>query len=156
MNLQIRDYAAADRPSCLAIFDSNVPDSFTAPERLEFEAFLDDLLGPYFVVTDESGSVVACGGYAVEPGTTRADLCWGMVLRGRQREGLGRVLTQLRLNRIVADDRVTEVALRTSHLTLSFYERFGFVVESVVPDGIASGQDLCQMRLRIARQQLPH
>src|SRR5690606_14882619 len=69
-SLSARSYSPADRSTCLGIFDSNVPDSFSASERADFEAFLDSLPGPYFVVEDESGRAVACGGYAVNPGTT--------------------------------------------------------------------------------------
>jgi len=76
-SLSARSYSPADRSTCLGIFDSNVPDSFRDSERADFEAFLDSLPGPYFVVEDESGRAVACGGYAVNPGTTCADLCWG-------------------------------------------------------------------------------
>ena len=150
-SLSARSYSPADRSTCLGIFDSNVPDSFRDSERADFEAFLDSLPGTYFVVEDESGRAVACGGYAVNPGTTCADLCWGMVARDRQREGIGRFLTELRLQRIQADPALTEVGLRTSHLTLSFYERLGFIVEDVRQDGIAPGLHLCTMRLKISR-----
>ncbi|MHB1059905.1 MAG: GNAT family N-acetyltransferase [Rhodanobacter sp.] len=149
MSLDARSYSSADRASCLAIFDSNVPESFTVTERAEFAAFLDKLPGPYLVVVDESGRSVACGGYAVNPGTTCADLCWGMVVRDRQREGIGRFLTDVRLQRIKADSSVTEVLLRTSHDTSSFYERIGFVVEAVRQNGIAPGLHLCTMRLQL-------
>lgn len=147
MNVRVREYTAHDLAPCLAIFDSNVPEFFTAPERPLFEGFLEDLPGPYFVLED-AGAIVACGGYAISPETGCADLCWGMVLRTRQREGLGRFLTEQRLGRIAADPRVAEIALRTSHLTRAFYEQHGFVTEDVVPAGIAPGLDLCVMRLR--------
>ncbi len=152
-NIITRDYAPADRPTCLAIFDSNVPESFTVAERSDFERFLDNLPGPYMLLTDESGSAVACGGYAINPGTSCADLCWGMVHRDRQREGIGRLLTELRLQRIQADSRVTEIALRTSHVTSLFYERLGFVVEDSRLNGIAPGLHLCTMRLNLARKE---
>src|SRR5690606_24768033 len=149
MSLDTRSYSSADRAFCLAIFDSNVPESFTVTERAEFAAFLDNLPGPYFVVVDEFGRSVACGGYAVNPGTTCADLCWGMVARDRQREGIGRLLTDVRMLRIKADPTVTEVLLRTSQEASPFYERIGFVVEAVRQNGIAPGLHLCSMRLRL-------
>lgn len=151
-NIIARDYSLADRPTCLALFDSNVPASFTVAERSDFERFLGNLPGTYIVLTDESGSAVACGGYAVNLGTSCADLCWGMVRRDRQREGIGRLLTELRLQRIQADSGVTEVVLRTSQVTAPFYERQGFVIEASRLNGIAPGLHLCTMRLKLARE----
>jgi ubiquinone/menaquinone biosynthesis C-methylase UbiE len=75
----LRNFAPADLSACLAIFDSNVPEFFVPAERAAFASFLAALPGPYLVV-QQAGEVVACGGYAVEPGTATADLCWGMVL----------------------------------------------------------------------------
>lgn len=147
--MRARDYTPADREACLAVFDSNVPEFFVSPERPAFAAFLDALPGPYLVVEDPSGTLVGCAGYAVEPGTTRADLCWGMVRRERHGTGLGRLLLEERLARIRADPGVDAVRLDTSQHTRGFYEQYGFVAEQVVPDGYAPGLDRCEMRLRL-------
>jgi GNAT superfamily N-acetyltransferase len=148
LSAHVRPYTVEDRLACLAIFDSNVPESFTQPERPEFEAFVDSLPGAYLVIELDS-RIVACGGYAVTEGTSCADLCWGMVERQRQGSGLGRLLTEARLQRIRQDPGITEVALRTSHLTEAFYVRFGFVTERLTPDGIAPGVHKCEMRLSL-------
>lgn len=147
--IRIRPYAPADRSACLAVFETNVPAFFLDPEREEFEAFLDDLPGPYLVLEDGRGRIVGCGGWAVEPGTETADLCWGMIRRDLQGAGLGRRLTEARLQEIREDGMVREVALKTSHLTAGFYERLGFVTEEVVEDGFGTGLDRCAMRLRV-------
>ncbi|MFW6200941.1 MAG: GNAT family N-acetyltransferase [Gemmatimonadota bacterium] len=148
--MHARDYAPADRAACVAVFESNVPEFFVPAEREEFEAFLDDLPGPYLVLEDATGRVVACGGYAVGSGTATADLCWGMVLHELQGTGLGRRLTEARLARIRREGVARAVALRTSQQTRGFYERLGFVTERVAPDGVAPGLDLCEMRLALA------
>lgn len=145
-HVRVRAYAPEDRGTCLALFDSNVPDSFTAAERPEYEAFLDALPGPYFVLEIE-GRAMACGGYAQAEDTSRADLCWGMVDRQAQGAGLGRLLTEARLGKIREDPRYTEVALRTSHQTEAFFARLGFRTERFTPNGIAPGLHLCHMRL---------
>ncbi|MFW6079187.1 MAG: GNAT family N-acetyltransferase [Gemmatimonadota bacterium] len=150
--VRARDYAPADRDGCLAVFESNVSEFFLPSEREEFEAFLGDLPGPYLVLEDAAGRVVACGGYAVAPGTATADLCWGMVLRELQGTGLGRRLTEARLARIRRDGVARAVALRTSQHTRGFYERLGFATERVVPDGVAPGLDRCEMRLELGRR----
>lgn len=149
--MRIRDYLPTDRAACLGVFDSNVPTSFLPAERPEFEAFLDALPGPYLVIEDADGMIVACGGYAVTPGTTVCDICWGMVALPLQGTGIGRMLTQARIERGVADPRVTALALRTSQHTRAFYEKLGFVTISVTPDGFAPGLDRCDMRLELGR-----
>lgn len=149
--MRVRDYTIADRSACLVVFDSNVPEFFVPPERADFAAFLDALPGPYLVAEDGSGTIVGCGGYAVTPGTTTADLCWGMVARERHGAGLGRLLLEARLERIHRDPTADSVALNTSQHTRGFYERYGFITERVVPDGFAPGLDRCDMRLALAR-----
>ncbi|MEX0893090.1 MAG: GNAT family N-acetyltransferase [Gemmatimonadota bacterium] len=141
----MRAYAPTDRAACLAIFDSNVPRYFTPEERAQFAAWLDAPPGPYFVLADAAEGVVGCGGYALGRAPGRADLCWGMVRADRQGEGLGLRLTRERLRRAVADPAVDALALTTSQHTRGFYERLGFRVTRVVPDGFGAGLDQCDM-----------
>lgn len=147
--MHVRDYTPADRDGCLAIFDSNVPDFFVTAERGDFAGFLDALPGPYLVIEDADGRLVACGGYAITPGTATADLCWGMAMRSLHGTGLGRLLTEQRIRRVVEDGLAAEIALNTSQHTVGFYERFGFRTERVTPDGFAPGLDRCDMLLTL-------
>ena len=146
-SLHPREYRQDDLVRVLAIFDSNVPEFFTIPERTDFEAFLNDLPGPYLVIEDARGDLVACGGYAIVPAESRADLCWGMVSLKQHGRGIGRTLTQLRIEAARSDPRVDSVILNTSQHTRGFYETLGFVTERVVVDGFAPGLDRCDMRL---------
>lgn len=146
--LGFREYHATDLAAALAIFDSNIPDFFTAGERDAFEDFLLNLPGPYFVV-ECVDKVVACGGYALVPDEHRADLCWGMVDRRVHGQGIGRFLTELRLEAARRDPRVRRVILNTSQHTRAFYEKLGFVTESVTRDGFAPGLDRCDMLLQL-------
>jgi N-acetylglutamate synthase-like GNAT family acetyltransferase len=147
--MRVRDYTPADRNGCLAVFDSNVPKFFVPAERPEFAAFLDALPGPYIVLEEDDGTIVGCGGHAVTPATGVADLCWGMVLQTLHGTGLGERLTLARMDRVRADPAARVVALSTSQLTTGFYERHGFVITRVVPDGFAPGLDQCEMRLAL-------
>lgn len=151
MAMNVRAYQLSDRAGCLAVFDSNVGTSFLPEERPQFSAFLDDLPGPYFVL-EENGVIVACGGYAPNaesPGV--ADLCWGMVRHNYQGSGVGRRLTTCRLERIQEDPSFTHVFLKTSEDTAAFYERFGFVTEQVIENGIAEGVHQYDMKLDMTR-----
>ena len=144
-----RPYTSADRSSCLALFDSNVPRYFADSERAEFEHFLDELPGPYLVLLDEGGTMLACGGYAIRAEDGVADLCWGMVDGRRHAQGLGRTLTELRISMAAADPAVGALELNTSQLTTGFYERLGFEVTKVIPDGYGPGMDRCDMSRRV-------
>jgi len=150
--VDIRPYSAADLDACLAIFDTNVPRYFIPAERAPYRAFLEALPGPYLVLTDASGTVVACGGHAANPDEPgRADLCWGMVRQEKHRRGLGRQLIHARIDAAKRDPSVRVIALNTSQHTTGFYERFGFRVTDVEPDGYGPGLDRCEMRLELNR-----
>ncbi|CAH8770422.1 GNAT family N-acetyltransferase [Paenibacillus dendritiformis] len=150
--ISVRPYRDADRSACQELFDSNVPDYFAAVERKDFDAYLDDLKGPYFVMEDETGTIVACGGYAAEEeDPAAAVLCWGMVRRDLHRCGFGRQLLAERLRRIAAEPQYSLVTIETSQYSRGFFERFGFTAERVAPDGFAPGLDLVEMELDISK-----
>lgn len=143
-----RPYRAEDRTACLALFDSNTPTYFTPDERPDFDAWLGTMDPATYRVIERDGRVAACGGVAMEPDGATASLCWGMVDQGLHRQGLGQALTQARLNAARALG-ATAVRCDTSHKTRAFYERFGFVVERIEPDGYGPGLDRCEMRLAL-------
>jgi ribosomal protein S18 acetylase RimI-like enzyme len=107
------------------------------------------LPGPYLVVADAAGEVAACGGYAVHSAAAQASFCWGMVRRDRHGLGLGRRLAEARLSLIRGDGRVNRVRLDTGQHTLGFYQRLGFRLESVRPDGYGPGMDRYDMLLKL-------
>lgn len=145
--VDIRPYAPSDLDACLAVFDSNVPRYFITAERAGYREFLENLPGPYLVLTDAGGAIVACGGYAIgDDDPTRADLCWGMVRQEKHRRGYGRTLTHARIDAAKTDPRVKVIRLDCSQHTTGFYERFGFRVTSVERDGYGPGLDRCEMR----------
>lgn len=136
-----RAYAPSDRADCLAVFDSNVPESFDLVERAEFAEYLDDLPGPYLVLLDDLGRIQACGGWARADDPRCADLCWGMVTRSLQGEGWGRALTLARLDGVANMPDLDRVRLQTSQDTEGFYRRMGFAVIDRKADGFRPGFD---------------
>lgn len=151
----VRDYTPADRTACMAVFESNVPEYFLVAEREQFSHFLDVLPGPYVVVEDGAREIVACGGYALEPGTATVSLCWGMVRRDRHRTGLGRLLLDARLDRIRSDALIGAVKLDTTQHSHRFFERWGFRTQRVLLDGYGPGMDRYDMRLDLRLQNPP-
>lgn len=155
--MHLRSYQAADHDGCLAIFDSNTPKFFAPHERAEFAEFLTTKTDPYFVVIDDQGQIVGCGGYFVIPNRATAVLTWGMVDNSLHRQGIGRFLLLARLQRICQEPDVERVFINTSQHSYGFFEKIGFVVESIVENGFTEGLHEYKMRLSLTpetRQQL--
>jgi N-acetylglutamate synthase-like GNAT family acetyltransferase len=149
--LEIRDFETRDCEACLNLFDSNTPQFFAPHERAEFEMYLDDLeeRGPNaeYLVLEADEKIVACGGYYVSEGT--AGLTWGLVGRDRHGEGFGTNLLRERLHRIARVPNAHEVVLDTTRQSKGFFERFGFEVTKITPDGYGAGLDRVDMRLEL-------
>ena len=146
--MDVRQYLPADREGCLTVFDSNMPDFFQSDERLEFEEFLNEPNGRYFVMELDSG-IAGCGGYFITEDKALARLVWGMVHRDWQRKGLGRFLLLFRLREITKTGGVELVRLDTSSLSAPFFERQGFKVVRVVNDGFAPGFERVEMMMKL-------
>lgn len=146
-----RHYRKEDANACLAIFDSNVPRFFGSEERVEFAQFLrevDRSMFPYLILTLD-GRIVACGGLSIGSDPTTASLSWGMVDQDYHRRGLGTLLICERLNLAQSSAGIAELAMATSQHTRCFYERHGFRIERITPNGFAAGLDRYDMTLRL-------
>lgn len=151
-DIRARLYSPGDLAACLAIFDSNVPNFFAPEERLEFREFLTNLdycAGPYLVLEADS-EVVACGGVFAHAENQTGSLAWGMVDQARHGQGLGTQLTEARLDLARSLPSIRELMLATSQHTRGFYEKFGFIVTSITPDGFGVGLDRVDMALQLA------
>jgi GNAT superfamily N-acetyltransferase len=151
----IRPFLGTDLKACLRLFESNCPPFFDPSERADFEQFLTDPAdrGTYFVL-ELGGEALACGGVFVEPGGV-GGLSWGMVRQDRQRQGLGTVLTDFRLEHLRCVPGVREVRIDTSQHTEAYYARHGFLVTSRREDGFAPGLHEIKMSLHLRPLHLP-
>ena len=146
MRVRIRPYTPKDEAACLEVFRSNLGKFFAEGEEADFTAHLRGH-HPYLVL-EEGPQIVGCGGYALEPDGS-ASLCWGMVRRDRHGSGLGMRLLLERLNRIIQLPEVRAIRLDTSQHTCGFFEKLGFVTESVTPSGYGPGLDRYDMSLSL-------
>ena len=130
------------------MFDSNLPTFFTVDERIEFEDYLERLPGPQWVIESNSNSIVASGGWAPSrKGASVANLCWGMVLCGHHRTGLGRLLLRARLADIANHPEIVSIEMNTSQHSCGFFQREGFAIDRVQKDFFAKGLDRYEMSL---------
>lgn len=147
--LEIRPYQSADRDSCLALFDANLPGGYFAPhEREDYIDFLDGLDSPYFVM-EHDGAVIGAGGFHIEENGAIASFCWGQISPAFHRRGLGRLLVMYRLREIAKLPGISMVRLDTSQHTAAFFEKQGFHVVAIKKDGYAPGLDRVEMSKRL-------
>ena len=126
--MDMRLYEPRDRFACLAVFDS------AAPDLPDFDLWLDQPEGPYFVMEHE-GSIVGCGGYSLSADGAVARLQWGMVRSDAQRMGLGRFLLLYRIREIGKVGTVGMVVARVPKASAGFFEKQGFRVNAAGDDG---------------------
>ncbi|WP_324960826.1 GNAT family N-acetyltransferase [Oligoflexus sp.] len=101
---------------------------------------------PYFVVTNDEKSVLACGGFVIEKRV--GELAWGMVREDIHRQGIGRSYS---LGGWTRPGRPEPVIMDTSQHRLGFYQRLGFQILSGKPDGYGPGLDRYDLRLNLDR-----
>lgn len=143
-NTIARAYKSSDKTACLAIFDSNTPPYFDESERPLFSTFLDAPNGTYLVV-EYHGQIVGCGGIAREDDGTTITFTWGMVRSDHHGLGLGRFLSEARLQRIKTMPNVGRVQLNTTPQVRPFFEHMGFHQTAYEKDGYAPGMDKVTM-----------
>jgi len=159
--MEIRPYRAGDRPACMDLFDSNVPEFFQPSERDDFRVFLDEMPGPFLLIASgaEGGvrpHVVACGGVAPE-GDGSWSVCWTMVHRERHGQGVGSLLlealvTEARSRAGAAETGAVRLRLETVPLTEAFFLRHGFRTLERIPDHYGPGLDRLEMRRDVPEQ----
>ncbi len=147
--LHLRPYQPADFQQCIAIFASNTPPYFAPHEQAEFAEFLQKNSDPYFVVTTEDNTIIGCGGYYLYAAQPIAGLTWGMIANTHHGTGAGRFLLLVRLQQLCETTNVATVVIVTSQYTYRFFEKVGFVIETITPDGFGVGLDKYKMALHL-------
>lgn len=146
MNFHIRDYHTDDLPAVLNLFRKNVPAYFAPEEEADFVTYLNREREAYFIVETTEGEVGACGGINWLRNGSEGRLSWDMVNPLLHGKGMGTALVNFRLKRILEQPSVEEIIVRTSQLTVGFYERCGFTLQQTIVDYWAPGYHLCLMK----------
>lgn len=143
--ISIREYVDADRDVCLSIFDSNRPKYFAEHERKEFADWLDQADRESYSIMKLDDEIVACGGIYRDAEKTHIGMAWGMVRHDLHSNGLGRRLTEFRLQQMEELYPDVPQRLATSQHTFEFYEKLGFATTKVTADGFGPGIDRYDM-----------
>lgn len=140
-------YTPVFRADCIEVFKSNLP-KFFAPDELQlFETFLDhDTEDNYYVVEDD-GHLLGCGGIFLDKKTDEAGLSWGMVHARHHLKGIGKLFTQYRIDLLKKLYPAKIYKIDTSQHTAAFYEKNGFNIVCIIPDGFGKGIDKYTMKM---------
>lgn len=144
--MEIRKYTPADLENVVAIFRSNIPKYFTPGEETGLRNFLHDERGDDYYVFLIDGEIVGSGGIALNEDET-VSLCWGMIRKNHLGTGLGRKITEFRIEKAREQFPGLPLVTSTSQHTSGFYEKFGFHTVERISDGFGPGLDNCKMRL---------
>ncbi len=147
----IRPYKEFDHQAVIELFDANSPNYFHPSERKAIIDYLNNEREDYYVVTSEN-TIIGAGGINYDYEHHTAKLSWDMVQPTSQGSGIGKMLTQFRLNRIQELPGIKTIEVRTSQLAHSFYEKVGFVIVDSQKDYWAPGFDLFSMEFRNFRR----
>lgn len=142
--MNIRKYESSDIDSVISIFRSNIPKYFGPEEEPGLRDFLSGDVENYYVL-ELDGKVVGAGGIELNEDDT-VSLCWGMVHNDHLGTGLGKLLTEYRMERSQEVFGDKPMVNSTSQHTEGFYKKLGFVTVERKPDGFGPGIDICRMR----------
>lgn len=151
----LRPYLAQDRLLCTELFHGNCPKFFDSSEFAGFESWLNgqdkgqpahpNSAGDHYYVLTIEDRVIACGGFYLIKDQSTANMAWGMVHYDFHRQGIGRRLTEHRINQVLQLYPNHSIILDTSQHTFPFYERLGFSVTKITKDAYALGLDRYDM-----------
>lgn len=148
--MNVRPYAPTDHNTCLELFDSNAPRFFAPEERAEFIEFLEQPPGFYFVIENDAGILIGCGGYDEIKGA--GVLTWGMVRQDLHKQGVGRFLLRERITHLQEQyPHLTEIHMNTSQHSVNFFEREGFRATKIKMNGFAPGLHEYHLTLTLER-----
>lgn len=146
--MHIRPYSKTDLEAVVAVFRSNIPKYFGPSEEPGLRDFLADVRSQDYFVIEIDGKVVGAGGIALNDDDT-VSLCWGMVHKRHLGTGLGKVLTEYRIERSREIFGEKAMVTNTSQHTEGFYTKFGFMTVEHTPNGFGPGIDICKMRMDV-------
>ncbi|SRR5690554_232885 len=144
----IRKYLNSDKHKIIELLRKNTPQYFDSSEEKDFENYLDNEIEDYFVY-EVNSEIIGAGGINYFTEQKLARISWDMIAPNSQGNGIGKKLTQYRINHLKEKENIELIVVRTTQLVCKFYEKMGFELEKVEKDFWAKGFDLYQMEMNI-------
>ena len=143
----IRNYTKKDKSTLIELLRQNTPEYFDPSEEIEFINYLDHEVEDYFVY-ELDFKIIGAGGinYFLEEKSAR--ISWDMVDSKSQGKGIGKKLTQHRINHLKRNTEVEIIRVRTSQHAYKFYGKMGFELEKIEKKYWAKNFDLYLMQMK--------
>lgn len=142
----IREYTSSDNENIINLLKLNTPQYFAPEEEQDLRDYFVNDIDRYYIVED-NGNIIGSGGFNITNEGKNAAISWDIIHPDYQGKGVGRLLTQYRIDRIKEIDTVENISVRTSQLVFKFYEKFGFVLKEIAKDYWAEGIDMYRMEI---------
>ncbi|HEX8546344.1 MAG TPA: GNAT family N-acetyltransferase [Cytophagaceae bacterium] len=146
----IRPYRDSDKDRLISILRSNTPKYFASEEEVHLSSFLENELQMYFVIEVQL-QIVGSGGINFDKNNILAVLSWDLIHPDFQNKSLGTLLVNYRLQLLKTHNTIERISVRTSQHVYKFYEKQGFVLQSIENDYWAIGFDLYEMSMSRAK-----
>ena len=147
--MNIRKYKETDKEAIVHLLKLNTPEFFDPTEEEDLRKYLMEEVEEYFVV-EEDNEIIGAGGINYFPQERTARLSWDFVHPYSQGEGIGKKLSEHRIQILKQRKDVDFIVVRTTQLTYGFYEKMGFKLKKVEKDFWALDLDLYYMILKVA------
>ena len=144
----IRRYLNSDKAKIIELLRKNTPQYFDSSEEKDFENYLENEIEDYFVYEINS-EIIGAGGINYFTEQKLARISWDMIEPNFQGNGIGKELTQYRINSLKEKENIKLIVVRTTQLVYKFYEKMGFELKKIEKDFWAKGFDLYQMEMNI-------
>ena len=143
----IRKYTDKDKPKVIQLLRKNTPAYFDISEEEDFENYLENEIEDYYVI-EENAEIIGAGGINYFTQQKLARISWDIIDPKHQGNGIGKKLTQYRINYLNNNPKIEFIIVRTTQLTFQFYEKMGFELDKTKKDFWAKGFDLYQMKMK--------
>ena len=140
----IRKFKVEDKDQLVQIFKNNVPRYFAETEIDDYEEYINGKVQDYYValLNDE---IIAAGGINYDKDRQLAKISWDIVDIPFQKQGIGSLLLNHRLEVIATKKDIKSIIVRTSQHAFLFYEKMGFKLLERHKDYWAKGFDMYKM-----------
>ncbi len=145
--MKILKYSPEFKEKCIELFESNTPKFFEVEELPLFIDFLENDIEDNYYLVEKDGEIVACGGVFLTDDGKEAGLSWGIVRVDLHKKGIGKFLTEYRIDLLkkVYPGKIYKVD--TSQHSAGFYLKRGFETIEVIPNGYGNGMDKYIMKM---------
>ncbi|MDY3339432.1 GNAT family N-acetyltransferase [Riemerella anatipestifer] len=147
-SLIIREYQEGDKDNLLSILKLNIPHFFAEEELNDFKIYLEQKIEYYFVA-EYKGKIVGSRGINLEHASKIAKISWDFINPQYHGLGIGRKLLEYRIDIIKVMHKDYKIIVRTSQYVYPFYEKNGFVLESIIKDYWSQEFDLYLMQYKL-------